>query len=338
VESDEHRKDGYTLAADLWSLGVLTACVLTGNSLIPHKELSQLSQIEIANRFLGFADNYTRNQWVNMAPRAQRFLRKLLTTDPANRMTATEALNHSWFMKPHSEGTLLEGRYHRIIRFWKERDKDDEVIEYLPSWNRTPEAEQERQGPKFRRKIPDTTLSPYFNLDRHLLPRGPANRKIILASLLESGSSFVPSEDSHNKPAASKSGRKERIISANGKDMFGTWHQAETPNKVDDEDEMVLVPTEPMPQVESLSLESPVKSPEVADSQAETEDEDEEVGEARENKRARKESWDTEDRRIPEAASKQIPRYASARVVRDTIQMRKEAERKENMRPSLYAM
>lgn len=336
VEANEHRKEGYTLAADLWSLGVLTACILTGNSLIPHRELSQLSQVDIASRFLEIDDSRTRDQWISMGPRAQRFLRRLLTTDPANRMTVTEALNHSWFKKPHSEGILLEERYHKIIRFWKERNSDDQVIEYLPSWNQTPETEQEK-GPKFRRKFPDATFSPYFNLDRHLTQKRPPTRGEVLASLLESGSSFVPSKDIRHKPAARLATRKHRDMDVyvDAKDMFRTSQEMEVLNPIDD-DEMMLVPTESMPRLEDLNLQSSAKCTEVPYSQAETKNDDEDQG--RMIKRARKESWDPEDRRIHEAASLVVPPYASARVFRDTIRKRKEAERQENMRPSRYAM
>jgi serine/threonine protein kinase len=335
VESDELRKQGYTLAADLWSLGVLTACLLTGTSLIPRKELSQLSQLEIADRFLGIGDYYKRHQWISMAPRAQRFLRKLLTTEPAKRMTATEALCHSWFKKPYSEGTLLEERYHKIIRFWKKREGDDEVIEYIR--DAPPQSEKDRQGPKFRKKIPDTSLSPYFSLDRHLFQRPAPTRKVVLASLAESGSAFVVPDDAQTKPIANKSARRARgisVISVNAKDMFGKSHDPQTAESVDDgdNDEIVLVPTEPMPHIESLNLKSPVKTPisESEGSQVEHDEDDE----SRESKRARKESWDPEDRRIHDAIAKELPRYSSARMFRDTIKTRREADRKENIRPS----
>lgn len=343
IQSNEDQKHGYTLAADLWSLGVLTACLLTGNSLIPKDELSQLSQLDIANRFLGFADSYTRNQWVEMAPRAQRFLRNLLTTNPINRMTAKEALNHSWYKKPHAEATLLEDRYHKIIRFWKARDKEDEVIEYLPSWNKTPQAEQERQGPKFRRKIPDATLSPYFSLDRHILQRGPTTRKTLLASLQESGSPFMPSEDSQNKATASKSQRKKRdggSLLVDARDMFGASNIIDLSSLEEEdevEDEVMLVPTEPMPHIESLNIKSHGKPPEIPDSQAETDDGDIDLDEGRESKRTRRESWDPEDRRIHDLVSSRLPRFVTAKTFRDTVQMRKANDRKENMKPSLSA-
>ncbi|TVY62725.1 Meiosis-specific serine/threonine-protein kinase mek1 [Lachnellula suecica] len=341
VESEELRKKGYTSAADLWSLGVLTACILTGTSIIPKKELSQLSQLEIADRFLGVSDSYARAKWVSMAPRAQRFLRKLLTADAAKRMTATEALDHPWLKKPLSEGKLLEEGCGKIIRFWKKREGGgDPVIEKLRS---SPEAEQERLGPKFRRKLPDASSSPYFSLDRHLLQKGTSSRKDVLASLVESGSQFVSSTDSPKNADTSKFSRTSRgvnIVSVNGNDLFGKIQEMKrcldadlnVPEDLfdnDDDDEMVLVPTEPVLHLDRLDLESPIKSlrSEVEDSPAVPEDE----AEDRASKRARKESWDPEDRKIHETVAKELPRYTSAKVFRDAIKRKKQVDQKENV-------
>ena len=46
VDNVERTSLGYTKAADLWSLGVLTASLLTGTLDIPHADLQQLSQGE----------------------------------------------------------------------------------------------------------------------------------------------------------------------------------------------------------------------------------------------------------------------------------------------------
>ena len=146
---------GYTKAADLWSLGVLTASLLTGALNIPHEELSQLSQskfdmggifqwrlmhgtttAEIADRFLGIDDSYARHQWIQMPPRALRFVRKLLVMDPEDRMTAAEALEHSWYTKPTREAQALDEGLRRINRFWVKRTiPSDEVLEVSYSGN-----------------------------------------------------------------------------------------------------------------------------------------------------------------------------------------------------------
>ena len=73
---------GYTKAADLWSLGVLAASLLTGDLMIPREELSQLSQVEIVNRFLRDDDGYTRRQWTEMSIRALRFSSQALGHKP----------------------------------------------------------------------------------------------------------------------------------------------------------------------------------------------------------------------------------------------------------------
>jgi serine/threonine protein kinase len=121
---------GYTKAADLWSLGILTASLLTGDLMIPREDLSSLSQVEIADRFLRVDDSFTRRQWTEMPPRALRFLRRLLVVDPEDRMTAAEAVHHSWYTKPASEAEALVDGIKRINRFWKQRDiSGDELLE-----------------------------------------------------------------------------------------------------------------------------------------------------------------------------------------------------------------
>lgn len=44
VETVDSTSLGYTKAADMWSLGVMTASLLTGTLTMPHEELSRLTQ------------------------------------------------------------------------------------------------------------------------------------------------------------------------------------------------------------------------------------------------------------------------------------------------------
>ena len=65
-----------------------------------------------------------------MAPRALRFVRKLLVKDPERRMTAAEALEHSWYTKPAREAQALDEGLQRINRFWEKRKiTSEEVLE-----------------------------------------------------------------------------------------------------------------------------------------------------------------------------------------------------------------
>ncbi|RDL35008.1 uncharacterized protein BP5553_06939 [Venustampulla echinocandica] len=242
VKAAERSTEGYKMSADLWSLGVLTACLLTGQSLIPREDLSQLTQVDIADRFLGISDSYTREDWSDLSSTAQLYLRRLLVLDPEKRMTAKEALQHPWFRTPSSEASLLQERYHRIIRFWNKSANEGDVIENLPSYTDTTQAE-DRSQPKFRRKFHDASSSPYFGLDRHLHKRTSPKRQAILEMLHESGSHFISSQHAHKARVPNAEGLNmpaANIVTVDASDLFGTSSQAEP-----DRDEVDLIPTGP---------------------------------------------------------------------------------------------
>lgn len=82
------------------------------------------------NRFRGVEDSYARRQWIEMPVRALKFVRRLVVKDPEDRMTATEALEHSWYTKPAREAQALDEGLARINRFWEKRMlSSDEVLE-----------------------------------------------------------------------------------------------------------------------------------------------------------------------------------------------------------------
>lgn len=219
---------GYKKAVDLWSLGILTASLFTGNVLIPRQELAELSQVEIAARFLGTDGQYVREQWEEIPPRALRFIRRLLVVDPEKRMTVDEALEHSWYSKPPREAEALIDAIERINRFWKPRTNSDEIdlVEALPGLVINTGPFQDLSAVKWRKKVPDTSSSPYFGLDRHLFQRTQPTRKRILDDLNESGTQFVTFKEPEMNLAATEArewrGQESRIILAEGPDLFGT--------------------------------------------------------------------------------------------------------------------
>ncbi|KAG0648580.1 Serine threonine-kinase Chk2 [Hyphodiscus hymeniophilus] len=225
VEYVQKTNLGYTKAADLWSLGVLTASLLTGAMDVPHEELEQLSQVAIANRFLGIEDSYARQNWIQMPPRALKFVRKLLVIDPETRMSAAEALQHSWYTDPVREAQALDEGLQRINRFWEKRlIPSDEVLEALPGVVLSSSTVAEAPGPKRRRKLPDATSSPYFGLDRHLTQKVPSSRNRLLEDLNESGSQFLTFPEARPpKVVANISAQIRgtvRVVSAEGTDLF----------------------------------------------------------------------------------------------------------------------
>jgi serine/threonine protein kinase len=320
-------KGGYTKAADLWSLGVLTAALLTGSAMVPREEFSQLSQVQIMERLFG-RDHDQGAQWQNATPRALRFLRGLLILNPDKRLTATEALNHSWFKKPLSEAKLLEERYEKVIRFWRKRD-DEQVIEYLPS---KVTASQEDQmvtpTPKFQRKIPDSTLSPYFGLDRHLLPKVPSKRKTILEELNESGSAFLGPEQRQNKTGIANTGARRQgavsVLNVKGSDMFGSASLFQyTSQRESDLDEFVPVRVPPDERAYGFDMSDPARA--VSSPAESTGFEFGASGaEAGKRKQPRRESEDPEERRIRDVVAKELPRYSTAKALKDAVDKKKE--------------
>lgn len=189
-----------------------------------------------------------------MPPRALQFIRRLLILQPEERMTAAEAVDHSWYTKPASEAQALESGLQRINRFWQRRQlSSHEVLEVIPlRFHVSPKIPDtvcksfltasllkglpgvvlstpvapDAPGSKFRRKLPDTTNSPYFGLDRHLNQKFVSGRKRLLDDLNESGSPFVTSPGAQSrKPVAKyKTPRNRglsRVTSVEGRDMFG---------------------------------------------------------------------------------------------------------------------
>ncbi|KAF7907570.1 uncharacterized protein EAF01_005156 [Botrytis porri] len=211
---------GYTTAADMWSFGILTWNLLTGEIWISRGRSSQLEEIQAAKNFLSSDEKEVASKWSHLHRRARSFLRGLLASDASQRMTAVQTINHPWYKKP-PVSDAIEQAYQRVTRFWKPRD-DDDILEYLPRYT-LPTTEATSSGR--RKRLPDASLSPYFNLDRHLQSRSPhmAKRRRILDDLKESGGTFVDSESQQNEPRDSRRSKNHiPVKSVTGIDLFGS--------------------------------------------------------------------------------------------------------------------
>lgn len=87
--------------ADVWSIGVCTLEMLTGESVF--KRDGSQDSYEKIRHYKGF-DEVDRNlrrspEWRRLSNRGKDFVRCLLTLDPGERPTASDALNHPWLVK-----------------------------------------------------------------------------------------------------------------------------------------------------------------------------------------------------------------------------------------------
>ncbi|CAM9489552.1 unnamed protein product, partial [Ectocarpus sp. 6 AP-2014] len=84
---------------DMWSLGLITHILLSGNNPFFHEDEQQMF-LRVAKG----ACEFKREIWTSISPEAKDFVAKLLKVDPEKRMTAQEAKSHAWL---HAAGESL---------------------------------------------------------------------------------------------------------------------------------------------------------------------------------------------------------------------------------------
>lgn len=82
---------GYGKEVDMWSVGVITYILLCGFPPFYNDNVAQLFESIIKADF-----DYPSDYWDNISDDAIDFIDNLLIPDPAKRMSAAEALQHSW--------------------------------------------------------------------------------------------------------------------------------------------------------------------------------------------------------------------------------------------------
>ncbi|RMY03921.1 hypothetical protein D0867_10524 [Hortaea werneckii] len=128
---DPQRERGYSKAIDLWSVGCIAATLLTDEVLFP-QEISDEGLGDISSWDLSVLD--TRLSWRDVSKNAKEFIRSCLTMDESARITANQALLHSWFTNSHYAAEL-EAAYARAIYDWKPRNKSHDLVEVLDTSN-----------------------------------------------------------------------------------------------------------------------------------------------------------------------------------------------------------
>ena len=82
---------GYGKEVDMWSVGVITYILLCGFPPFYNENVAQLFESIIKADF-----DYPSDYWDHISDDAIDFIDNLLIPDPAKRMTASDALKHSW--------------------------------------------------------------------------------------------------------------------------------------------------------------------------------------------------------------------------------------------------
>lgn len=82
----------YSLACDMWSVGVVTFILLCGYPPFYHEDDgAELFKIIKRGKY-----SFNHQDWSKVSSEAKRFISSLLVLDPAKRATVEEALQHPW--------------------------------------------------------------------------------------------------------------------------------------------------------------------------------------------------------------------------------------------------
>jgi serine/threonine protein kinase len=135
---------GYSLTVDMWSIGTITAALLTGQTFFSHRkdgafeEDAQRVVVGLAAKCdLSILDDENHPSWGPIASAPKNFVKRLLVLDENDRMSATEALGHIWFTHPMM-AREYKAQYERSIKDWHPRHKDNQLVEHIPTIQMTP--------------------------------------------------------------------------------------------------------------------------------------------------------------------------------------------------------
>ena len=160
------QQEGYSKAVDIWSIGCITATLLTGTLIFPHEEAANeyarsTSMGGGEHRWnLSIMDH--GSEWLNIGRKAKSFIRDCLVLDESQRLTAKQALLHLWFTNKHYAADM-EAAYERAIQDWKPRAKTDKLIEFIDTTHVVPVASR----PEHVERLVDEVKSRHF---QHMPP------------------------------------------------------------------------------------------------------------------------------------------------------------------------
>lgn len=111
-------KVGYTTAVDMWSLGVVAVLLLTG--IPPFSGSTTSSHPVVTRKIFDLSELQNTTEWKAVRERPRDFISKLLVLDETNRMSADQALKHTWFSNDLHK-IDFENLYNRTIKNWHPR-------------------------------------------------------------------------------------------------------------------------------------------------------------------------------------------------------------------------
>uniref|UniRef100_A0A5K3FEF2 Fibronectin type III domain protein n=1 Tax=Mesocestoides corti TaxID=53468 RepID=A0A5K3FEF2_MESCO len=136
VEDDDHGS-GVGVAADIWSVGIITYLLLFGEHPVIHKSDDTLNVEDVASiedRLAGMTNSLAGEAQEDASPEAIDFLRHLLTAEPTKRPSATQCLRHPWFTESGKSARNLENSLQKLKDYQRIYQKRKSIP--TDSWRR----------------------------------------------------------------------------------------------------------------------------------------------------------------------------------------------------------
>lgn len=131
LKQDLREGSGYSKAIDMWSIGCVTALLLTNQPIFPdgRQLVSGLTTLSQFSSHLEVLDGGSQI-WAKIAHRAKSFLRGCLATKEEDRLTASDGLKHPWFTHPRYVAEF-NAAYERAIKDWQQRRHNPDLVEFV---------------------------------------------------------------------------------------------------------------------------------------------------------------------------------------------------------------
>ena len=107
------------MATDMWSLGIISGLILTGESVFENSKTENASPAGALNAAAecDLAKMIHSPLWQSVSDIAKDFVRNLLVLDENARLTVEEALEHKWFTD-YKRREDIQQQYSDAIRGW----------------------------------------------------------------------------------------------------------------------------------------------------------------------------------------------------------------------------
>lgn len=136
------QQQGYSKSIDIWSIGCITATLLTNDMMFPDETAEYAANPptpgaqDTPQRWnLSIMD--TGRAWFSIGRKAKSFIKGCLVLDENKRLTAKESLLHAWFTNKYYAADI-DAAYQRAIQDWIPRKKSGNLIEFIDTTDVVP--------------------------------------------------------------------------------------------------------------------------------------------------------------------------------------------------------